>query len=49
MTRKDYKLIAECISKADTIQQVIDNLCLELKQDNIRFNSEKFREACLPR
>ncbi len=46
MTRKHYKLIAECIRKAGTIEEVIDNLCVELKKDNENFNEDKFKKAC---
>jgi len=55
MTKKDYKLIAECISKGikygqdkvHTINEIIPNLTVELKRDNANFNREKFIKACI--
>ena len=56
MTRKDYVKIARII-KDNTIPQVqrkdtldkdnlIDDLCVVLKQDNNNFDSVRFIEAC---
>ena len=56
MTRKDYIKIARII-KVNTIPQVqrkdtldkdnlIDDLCVVLKQDNNNFDSVRFIEAC---
>ena len=55
MTKKDYKLIAECISKGikygqdkvHTVNEIISNLTVELKRDNANFNREKFIKACI--
>lgn len=53
MSQKDYQLIAEAIRYArtqgtnpDPFECVISFLCGALRQDNSRFNSDKFREAC---
>jgi len=42
MTKKDYKIIAECIGRSNTTQEVITNLIRELKLDNPLFNEIKF-------
>jgi len=55
MSRKDYILIANCVNKAiktshDKISlanDIISNLKIELKRDNINFRSDKFIKACL--
>jgi len=57
MTKKDYKLIANCIKKVNTFEneynkylisksELVTRLIIALKEDNPRFNAEKFREAC---
>ena len=55
MTRKDYILIAESLSKSYceiigesvvlcAFDQVVDNLCMTLKIDNLKFVESKFRD-----
>jgi hypothetical protein len=47
MTKKDYKLIAEAISMAnDSKDSIIKILSNQLAEENPKFNSEKFIEAC---
>ena len=46
MTRKDYVRLAEAINKADSREEVIDNLCHVLKADNPNFNRDRFKSAC---
>mgnify|MGYP001563212469 CR=1 FL=1 len=57
MTRKDYIEIAKVLKNAKeevlqdqgrigTIRQIALDLCGVLKQDNQRFNKDKFLEAC---
>lgn len=59
MTKKDYNKIAsmfkqeyERSKKASHMWQALDNIRKEmkkiLKEDNIRFDPERFDEACLP-
>jgi len=45
MTRNDYKIIAEAFRQASTKDEVLENICVLLRQENVRFNEEKFREA----
>ena len=55
MTKKDYKLIAECINgslkygknKIHTLNWLINELNCRLKQDNNKFDKEKFVSVCL--
>jgi len=55
MSRKDYKAIAECINcsldyysdRRISTSNLLATLCDYFKQDNPRFNAEKFKEACL--
>jgi hypothetical protein len=49
MSRKDYKAIAEIISRFDAgtkKSELIEGFCLYLKQDNPRFQQMKFIDAC---
>lgn len=54
MTKKDYELIAEAINKSEKRNygshiitgDLVHNLMIALKQDNPRFNSDKFIIAC---
>lgn len=56
MTRKDYKLIAEAIytaantgaalSQENMRTRIVRNLVRALKDDNIRFDADKFTAAC---
>ena len=56
MTRKDYILLAKAIKDATTLDEygdeivhkgdLIDDLCGELKQDNMEFNKDRFINAC---
>ncbi len=56
LSRKYYKMIARCIkdnsynSFNDGIivdrDDLIDDLCVELKRDNINFNYTMFKDAC---
>ena len=54
MSKKDYQKIAEAIWLKTTINdrnlvnklQLVEELCKEFKEDNPRFNPEKFKEAC---
>ena len=51
MSRKDYKAIAEIISRLDAgtkKSELIEGFCLYLKQDNPRFQQMKFIDACYP-
>lgn len=54
MTKKDYVLIAKCI-QSGTIQDepevmskhnLLNALCVALKNDNPLFDEVRFREAC---
>lgn len=55
LTRKDYKEIATCINVSrDSVQPrytstsvLIALLCGYMREDNPRFNAEKFKEDCL--
>jgi hypothetical protein len=58
MTKKDYCLIASAISRArwnvsqcnqtptESIDTLVVYLATMLKQDNPRFNEDKFKKAC---
>lgn len=54
MTRKDYKIIAKALREAvlspgldtQTLSVAIGWLELALKEDNSKFNADKFRTAC---
>jgi hypothetical protein len=56
MNRKDYVLIADALRCAKptnflseemvTWNDVVNNLCINLKFDNSRFDEKKFRKAC---
>jgi hypothetical protein len=56
MTKKDYKLIADTIAGVRNtyirrepkriIDRVVYNLGLVFRENNPRFNTEKFEEAC---
>ena len=50
MSKKDYKMLADIIWRVLTDGQekhdFVDELCFELRKDNPRFNSDKFRSAC---
>jgi hypothetical protein len=46
MSRKHYVLLAETIHWSMDMEQLVDNLCIVLKQDNSDFNADRFREAC---
>ena len=56
MTRKDYIRIANAINESwkhagdldgyGVIEEIILNLCSELKQDNAAFQKDKLIEAC---
>lgn len=59
MTRKDYVLIAELIRMAwenaefgpvrnATMIEVIETMATGLREQNPRFDPEKFRKACTP-
>ena len=55
MNRNNYREIASCINNARDVMQprytstsvLIALLCGYLKENNPRFNAEKFKEACL--
>ena len=55
MNRNNYREIASCINNArDAVQPryistsvLLALLCGYLKENNPRFNAEKFKEACL--
>lgn len=44
MTRKDYKAIAQVITQVD--MDLVKELSRVFKQDNTRFDYDKFKEAC---
>ena len=49
MTRKDYVLIATIIKEVkddQTRNQLALDFSIQLKQDNPRFNTQRFIEAC---
>jgi hypothetical protein len=55
MTKKDYVLIAKAIKKSKETNRtfaseqligLVGALCLVLKEDNYRFDANKFIEAC---
>jgi hypothetical protein len=50
MTRKDYVLIARAIASAGLGEweraEVIKKLCAVFREDNERFDSMRFAEAC---
>ena len=50
MTRKDYTMIASAIASAHlpegARETLIRNLCKGFREDNERFDSVKFAEAC---
>ena len=57
LTRKHYRMIARVINhnkiysnnstrKIIKMDSLINDLCVELKQDNNLFNKDKFVEAC---
>ena len=56
MTKKDYELIARAIKDSTIINRrdityidkdlLINDLCGELKQDNMAFNKDRFVKAC---
>ena len=56
LTRKYYKLIAKVIKDSSTLDtygdvivhkdDLINDLCNELKQDNSAFNRDRFTSAC---
>ena len=57
LTRKHYKMIAKVINnnkiysnnstrKILKMDSLINDLCVELKQDNSLFNKDKFIDAC---
>jgi len=57
MTRKDYRMIAKAIKdnkiysnnstrKILKMDNLINDLCYELKKDNKLFNKDRFIEAC---
>ena len=57
LTRKHYKMIAKVIKdnkiysnnstrKILKMDSLINDLCVELKQDNSLFNKDKFIDAC---
>ena len=51
LSRKHYKQLANVIKVSEyrgiILKKVLlDNLCIVLKQDNTRFNSDKFIDAC---
>ena len=46
MSKKDYELIAGVLKKHQVVNdELIAELCLLLKNDNDRFDSEKFKKA----
>jgi hypothetical protein len=45
MTRKDYRLIAQCVAMASDKSTIIANLCVMLKTQNPRFDTERFTKA----
>lgn len=53
MTKKDYEIIADAINKVHqdkrNITELIITLAICFKQENSRFNTEKFTGACLKR
>lgn len=46
MTRKDYKIIAKAIAKADCKEALVNELCRVFKEDNPNFDAYKFCLAC---
>ena len=56
LSRKHYRMIAKSIKDATTLdtygdeivhkEDLIHDLCGELKQDNMAFNKDKFIDAC---
>lgn len=46
LTKKYYRMIADCISASDCESDLINRLCREFRIDNSNFNEDKFREAC---
>jgi len=56
MHRKDYELIAKCLRKVkdeaekagifstETMNKIISEFCLKLKEENSSFNEQKFRD-----
>lgn len=46
MTRKHYELIAAIIRSQSTIQDIAEELAFRFKEENTRFDIDKFLEAC---
>ncbi len=46
MSKKDYIKLARAIKESKTRDEIIANLSRELKQDNYKFNTERFKNAC---
>lgn len=46
MTKKDYKVIAECIRNEADIVRVVDKLVIKFEADNKLFDRQKFYDAC---
>lgn len=54
MTRKDYRLLAECIKQEitedthryATVRSIVSRLCVALHEDNPSFKSDVFVKAC---
>jgi len=48
MSRKDYITIAAILAKHDASEEMITAFCAELKEDNPRFDAQRFRGAVQP-
>ena len=47
LTRKDYREIAEAISKLSNVKKIAKVISKALERDNPRFDKERFIKACL--
>ncbi len=45
--RRHYQIIADVISKSDSVDELIERLVEVFETDNPRFEQLKFRKACI--
>ena len=48
MSRTNFENIARIIKENDNKQEIINGLCIYFTAENERFNSELFKNACVP-
>lgn len=46
LSRKYYQMLADVIKNSTNKEELIKNLCYELKADNYNFNRDRFLKAC---